>query len=100
MGREKRTITTEFKNNGVFRYFLKTMGFRLIKQEDANFMYFVDNFGVQVLLKYAPSKTITLIDNRGNTIFRGETCTKQDIEALRTHNKKQNLKALQINNKN
>ena len=84
---EKRTITTEFKNNGVFRYFLKTMGFKLIKQEDVNLMYFVDNSGSQVKLKYAPVKTITLIDKRGYTVYSGETCTKQDIEILRKNNK-------------
>jgi hypothetical protein len=76
-----KNITTEFKNNGVFRYYIKTLGFKTVPQEDRNLMYFTDSLGHQIVLKYSPEgNTISFLNKNGFTIFKGETCTKEDVK--------------------
>ena len=80
--REDKTITTEFRNNGVFRYYIKTLGFCNITQDDTNLMYYVNSLGHQIKLKFSPKKTISFIDKNGFTVFESETCTKEKLQSF------------------
>ena len=44
-------------------------------------MYFTDSLGHQIVLKYSPEgNTISFLNKNGFTIFKGETCTKEDVK--------------------